>query len=134
MGCRYRRRHVRAILVVLSLSLLVFEAQQHNWLNAGQLFTADQPGLYAVNHFMDGDTIVVNINGAVESVRLIGVNTPVQCYGPQAAAFTQRTIGHNRVRLVSDSLSTNRDRYNRLLRYVYLPDGRNLDEVLIQNG
>jgi micrococcal nuclease len=38
------------------------------------------------------------------------------------------------VRLVSDSLSTDRGRYDRLLRYVYLPDGTNLDELLIQKG
>jgi micrococcal nuclease len=82
------------------------------------------------------------MNGKVEKVRLVGVdtpethkpNTPVQCYGPAAAAFTKTTIGSNRVRLVSDSLSTDRDRYGRLLRYVYLPDGTNLNEKLIQEG
>jgi micrococcal nuclease len=82
------------------------------------------------------------MNGQAQSVRFIGVdtpethkpNTPVQCYGPQAAAFTKKTIGRQSVRLVSDSLSTDRDRYNRLLRYIYLPDGTNLDEELIQNG
>lgn len=100
------------------------------------------PGTYSINHFIDGDTIAVNMNGNAETVRLIGVdtpethkpNTPVQCYGPQAAAYTQRLIGQGRVRLTADSLSTNRDRYNRLLRYVYLADGRLLNEVLIQQG
>jgi micrococcal nuclease len=75
-------------------------------------------------------------------VRLIGVdtpethkpNTPVQCYGPAAAAFTKNTIANQPIRLVSDSLSTDRDRYNRLLRYVYLTDGSNFNEKLIQNG
>lgn len=101
-----------------------------------------QPGLYSVNHFIDGDTIAVNMNGHSEKVRFIGVdtpethkpNTPVQCYGPAAAAFTKATIGAQRVRLVSDALSTDRDRYGRLLRYVYLPDGTDVDEELIQTG
>jgi micrococcal nuclease len=31
-------------------------------------------------------------------------------------------------------LSTDRDRYNRLLRYVYLADGTDLNEALIQQG
>jgi micrococcal nuclease len=61
-------------------------------------------------------------------------HTPVQCYGPAAAAYTKNTIGSGKVRLQADPLSTNRDRYNRLLRYVYLPDGRLLNELLIQNG
>jgi endonuclease YncB( thermonuclease family) len=101
-----------------------------------------QPGLYSVSHFVDGDTIAVNMNGHSEKVRFVGVdtpethkpNTPVQCYGPAAAAYTKATIGNQSVRLVSDPLSTDRDRYGRLLRYVYLPDGSNLNEKLIQQG
>lgn len=100
------------------------------------------PGMYSVNRFVDGDTIAVNMNGHTEKVRFIGVdtpethkpNTPVQCYGPAAAAFTKNTIGSQPVKLVSDPESTDRDRYNRLLRYVYLPDGSLLNEKLIENG
>ncbi|HVX56761.1 MAG TPA: thermonuclease family protein [Candidatus Saccharimonadales bacterium] len=107
-----------------------------------QVLQQDQPGLYSINHFIDGDTVAVDMNGHVESVRFIGIDTPethkpdtpVQCYGPQAAAYTKATIGRNRVRLVSDSLSTDRDRYNRLLRYVYLPDGTLLNEQLVRQG
>ena len=98
--------------------------------------------MYSINHFIDGDTIAVNMNGQVEKVRFIGVdtpethkpNSPVQCYGPNAAAYSKSQIGPQSVRLVADPLSTDRDRYNRLLRYVYLPDGTDLDERLIQNG
>lgn len=103
-----------------------------------------QPGLYQVAHYVDGDTIAVRMNSTNETIRLIGVdtpethkpNTPVQCYGPAAAAYTQNrvTAAGGKVRLVSDSLSTNRDRYNRLLRYVYLPDGTNLDQELVAKG
>ena len=101
-----------------------------------------QPGLYTVSHFIDGDTIAVNMAGHEEKVRFIGVdtpethkpNTPVQCYGPAAAAFTKRTIGRNKVRLESDALSTDRDRYGRLLRYVYLPDGSLVNESIIRQG
>ena len=100
------------------------------------------PGLYAIDHFIDGDTIAVNMNGTVETVRMIGVdtpethrpNSPVQCYGPEAAAYTKQLIGGNRVRLQADPLDTNRDRYNRLLRYIYLPDGRMVETELISNG
>jgi len=107
-----------------------------------RLAVQNDPGLYSIDHFVDGDTIAVNMNGIVETVRMIGVdtpethrpNTPVQCYGPEAAAFTKQLVGTSKVRLQADPLDTNRDRYNRLLRYVYLPDGRMVETELINNG
>lgn len=106
--------------------------------------TTTQPGLYSINHYIDGDTISVDIDGQKQEVRFIGIDTPethkpnapVQCYGPAAAAYTQSriTAAGGKVRLVSDSLSTDRDRYDRLLRYVYLPDGTNLNQQLVANG
>jgi micrococcal nuclease len=118
-------------------------AWHYGWLHTVQhAAVVKQPGLYTINHFVDGDTIAVNMNGVKETVRFIGVdtpethkpNTPVQCYGPAAAAYTKATIGNGSVRLASDPLNTDRDRYGRLLRYVYLQDGRLLNKLLIQNG
>jgi micrococcal nuclease len=77
----------------------------------------------------DGDTITVAIDGSREKVRLIGVDTPetkhptkgVQCWGPEASDFTTRMLPvGTRVRLVRDVEA--RDRYRRLLAYVYLAD------------
>jgi micrococcal nuclease len=144
MGRHYYRKRCGwlAVLLVIIASLLLV-GYKTGWLSqAGRKAISTQPGLYGINHFVDGDTIAVNMNGKVEKVRFIGVdtpethkpNTPVQCYGLAAAAFTKRMIGNNRVRLVSDSLSTDRDRYDRLLRYVYLPDGTLVNEKLIQGG
>ncbi len=133
-----------ALLVILVVVYLVlFVASHQNLLkNSGQSLQQNQPGLYSIDHFVDGDTIAVNMNGSVETIRMIGIdtpethkpNTPVQCYGPEAAAFTKQLIGQNKVRLQADPLDTNRDRYNRLLRYVYLPDGRMIETELISNG
>lgn len=145
MSRRYSKKHLWSSLVVLGLSLFLYVAQQQGWIgNAGTAVESNQPGLYSINHFIDGDTIAVNMNGATETVRFIGIdtpethkpNTPVQCYGPAAAAHTKNAIAAqgSKVRLVSDSLSTDRDRYNRLLRYVYLPDGTNLNELNVQQG
>jgi micrococcal nuclease len=98
--------------------------------------------MYRVAKFDDGDTIVVDMNGSQETVRFIGVdtpethkpNTPIQCYGPEAANYTKRLIGSQSVRLQADPLDTNRDRYGRLLRYVYLPDGTLVEQKLITEG
>src|SRR5665213_1627347 len=139
----YRKRHGWLALLVLVIASLLLGGQKSGLIRqASQTAVSNQPGLYSINHFVDGDTIAVNMNGKIEKVRFVGVdtpethkpNTPVQCYGPAAAAFTKTTIGSQRVRLVSDSLSTDRDRYDRLLRYVYLPDGTLVNEKLIQEG
>ncbi|HVX24025.1 MAG TPA: thermonuclease family protein [Candidatus Saccharimonadales bacterium] len=143
MSYRYRRAHGWTAVLILLISIGFTYAEQQGWFDsAGKQLEANQPGLYKIDHFIDGDTIAVNMNGQVEDIRFVGVdtpethkpNTPVECYGPAAAAFTKSQIGNQRVRLVSDSLSTDRDRYGRLLRYVYLPDGTNLDQRLIEQG
>ncbi len=127
---------VFVVFIVLAFILLNRFPSFHN---ATQ---ANQPGLYSINRFVDGDTIAVNMNGTAETVRMIGVDTPethkpgtpVQCYGETAAAYTKQLIGSSKVRLQADPLDTNRDRYGRLLRYVYLPDGTLLEAKLITEG
>lgn len=104
--------------------------------------TSLQAGYYGVAQFEDGDTITVDMAGQEEKVRFIGVDTPetkdprkpVQCFGKAASDFTEQLIGNNQVKLEADPTNTNRDRYNRLLRYVYLPDGRLVNLEIIKQG
>ena len=101
-----------------------------------------QPGLAHVTRDIDGDTIDVDLNGKIESVRFIGADTPethdprkpVQCYGPEAAAHTKALLEGKDVRLAADPGDSDRDKYGRLLRYVYLPDGTLVNAELIQDG
>lgn len=91
---------------------------------------------------VDGDTIHVLLNNVKETVRLIGVNTPetvdprkpVQCFGKAASDFTKLKLSDKKVFLQDDATQTNRDKYNRLLRYAFLPDGTNFNKMLIQEG
>jgi micrococcal nuclease len=100
------------------------------------------PGFSPVLRVSDGDTIVVSIDGKDEKVRLIGVNTPesvdprrkVECFGRESAQKLRAIIGNNGVRLEGDQTQTDRDRYGRLLRYVYLPNGIFVNLQLIQEG
>lgn len=142
MNANYRRKR-RILLVVFVLLILLVVLTQSGWLGkTAKTAETSQPGLYPVNRFVDGDTIVVDMNGTNETVRFIGVdtpethkpNTPVQCFGPQAAAYTKKLIGVSRVRLQADPLDTNRDRYGRLLRYIYMPNGTLVEDRLISNG
>jgi micrococcal nuclease len=87
---------------------------------AGQTFTA------AVVRVVDGDTILVNVGGHAEKVRYIGMDTPETHHptrgeepgGREATAVNRRLVEGKTVRLELDVRL--RDRYGRLLAYVYV--------------
>jgi micrococcal nuclease len=90
---------------------------------------------------VDGDTILVAVGGGQERVRYIGVDTPetvkpqtpVQCFGKRASAENHRLVDGREVRLVADAEA--RDRYGRLLAYVYrASDGLFVNEALVRGG
>lgn len=138
-----KRQKKKLLSAALALGIILF-----GWLSNryptffDRLNDLPPPGTYRVMSVEDGDTIVVDMNGTDERIRFIGVDTPetrdprkpVQCFGRAAGAFTKALIGNNPVRLEADPLSTNRDRYNRLLRYVYLPDGQLVQAEIIKQG
>jgi len=90
----------------------------------------------------DGDTIVVDMNGKNEKVRFIGIDTPeknhpefaVQCFALEAERHLTEMLGSSKVRLEADPQNSNRDVYDRLLRFVYLPDGTFVNGQMIEDG
>lgn len=100
-------------------------------------------GTYIVKTVYDGDTIGVEIDGITERVRIIGIDTPetggnntdIECYGKEATNFGKKMLEGQRVRLVADPLSDNRDRYDRLLRYIEIYQTKqDYGLLIIQNG
>ena len=91
---------------------------------------------------VDGDTLVVQVDGRKERVRLLGVDTPetvhpnkpVEYFGKEASAFTKRMAEGKDVRLEADPENNDKDRYGRLLRYVWLPNGKLLNLLIVQEG
>ena len=138
---RQKQKLLSALMAILALfigGLIQTDSLKSDATSIG----AVSPGFYKVIDFSDGDTIRVDMSGKTETIRFIGVDTPethdprkaVQCFGLKAAEYTKNRIGKNAVRLESDPLNTNRDRYNRLLRYVYLPDGSLINADIIKDG
>lgn len=86
---------------------------------------------------VDGDTIKVNLNGQVYSVRYIGMDTPEMTFGKnepfahEAYEFNKSLVQGKQVLLVRDVSET--DRYGRLLRYVYV-DGVFVNAELVRQG
>jgi micrococcal nuclease len=106
--------------------------------------SADEPAegdTARVVRVVDGDTIRVGLPSGEEPVRYIGIDTPesvkpgspVECFAKRASAYNERLVGGERVRLVYDV--ERRDRYGRLLAYVYrVRDGLFVNAELVRRG
>lgn len=102
----------------------------------------------------DGDTITVKINGIIEHIRLIGIDAPESYQNDRTNREAQRTgqsvksiirLGKNSSKYLQNILSKGdkvylefdidkRDRFNRLLAYVYLEDKTLLNEKILRDG
>jgi micrococcal nuclease len=90
--------------------------------------------LALVESVTDGDTIRVKpAEGALEPVRLIGINAPErgECLAEEATALLAGLVGGREVRLVADT--SDRDSSGRLLRYVYLGE-LFVNETVVREG
>jgi endonuclease YncB( thermonuclease family) len=93
-----------------------------------------------VERVVDGDTFVAAVGGRRERVRIIGVDTPetvapnrpVEPYGRQASDFAKKELTGQTIRLAGDAEP--RDRYGRLLAYVWLADGTFWNALLAAEG
>lgn len=95
-----------------------------------------------VERVIDGDTLVARIDGVSERVRLLGIDAPELPRGgrpgeylaAEAAALARGLAQGKEVELLADPSREDRDDYGRLLRYVFLPDGRLLNAELVRAG
>lgn len=113
---------------------------------ASLLFTISIPITFAANStgrvtgVVDGDTFKVKIGTKVETVRIIGIDTPetvdprktVQCFGKQASAQLKKLLNRKNVMLVTNP-AEDTDKYKRLLRYVELR-GKDIGALMIAEG
>lgn len=113
-----------------------------------------RPDDAVVRRVVDGDTFVIFVDGREEKVRLIGVDTPesranekagkdskrsgkdlqsIMAQGKQAKQFVEKLVpAGTSVRIEIDVQK--RDKYGRMLAYLYLPDGRMVNEEIIKAG
>ncbi len=108
----------------------------------GQSPASGEAGTGRIVRVVDGDTVVVDLGGNDEHVRLLGIDTPesvdprspVECFGKEAAARTAALLPPGtEVRLVRDVEA--RDRYSRLLAYLYrVHDGTFVNLELVSEG
>ena len=97
---------------------------------------------YPISSVVDGDTVKINVNGTIKTYRLIGIDTPetvdprkeVQCFGKEASNEAKELLSGKTVRIETDSSQGTYDKYNRLLVYIYLPDGLFYNKYMIEQG
>ena len=103
---------------------------------------------------VDGDTLRIEMNGREEAVRLIGIDTPenkinkkawkdsmksnqdletITSMGKEAARYVRTLVRRGDTVGIEFDIQK-RDKYNRLLVYAYLPDGKMLNEEIIKAG
>jgi endonuclease YncB( thermonuclease family) len=95
-----------------------------------------------VERVIDGDTMDVLIDGKKERIRLIGIDAPefgyegkqTMCFAKEAYKKAQELLEKKSVKLEGDLTQDDRDTYKRLLRYVFLEDGTNINEEMIRSG
>ena len=98
--------------------------------------------LFAVSKVVDGDTIKISMDGIEETIRLIGIDTPetvdprkpVQCFGIEASNKAKELLSGKKVRIEKDSTQGERDKYGRLLAYVFRDDGLFFNEYMVKQG
>lgn len=86
---------------------------------------------------IDGDTIIVSGD---RRIRLIGIDTPetvhpekeAEPYGEESSAFAKKILEGKTVYLEKDQ--SDRDQFDRLLRYVYLEDGTFFNLIMVERG
>jgi endonuclease YncB( thermonuclease family) len=135
----------QSILLLLAIGLLFYlpnlkttNNQQKESIREIDLSKTPSYGEYqVVRKVIDGDTIELDDG---ERLRYIGVDTPevndprkpVQCFAKEASAMNRDLVEGKKVKFFKDI--TDRDRYGRLLGYVYLEDGTFVNLKLVKDG
>ncbi|MCP1415713.1 thermonuclease family protein [Paenarthrobacter sp. A20] len=99
-------------------------------------------GPYAVEKVVDGDTIRISCNGTNTRVRLVGINAPesvkedapVECGGPEASTYLHSLLDGQQVFLSADPAQGVRDKYDRILAYVWTTDGTLINRTILEQG
>jgi micrococcal nuclease len=97
--------------------------------------------VYPVTKVRDGDTIEITYEGKTEAVRLVGINTPetvdprrpIQCFGKEASNRLKSQLTGKSVSLETDSTQSDRDKYGRLLRFVFI-EGQDVGLIMLREG
>jgi len=90
-----------------------------------------------VKKIYDGDTIGVVLDGRFEKIRLIGVDAPEldqRPWGRKARKYVESLVAGANSKISLEYDIERRDKYGRILAYIWIQDGRMLNEEMLKNG
>ena len=143
-------RNIRRLLYMVLVIIIVLVVLKKSKIDIFPKIGGSETAI--VTRVVDGDTFVLNTK---ERVRLIGVDTPekfqsaklkkdaerskkdintIQKLGEAASDYVKKMVEGKKVILKTDKYSAEKDRYGRLLRYVYLEDGTCINSKIIEAG
>lgn len=110
---------------------------------------------HPVKKIFDGDTFEAEIDGKTEKVRMLGIDTPekyesgkldkdsertksdkktIMKLGDMSYQYVYKMLTGKKVRLENDPIGDDKDKYGRILRYVYLEDGTFVNLKIVEDG
>lgn len=132
-----------AVLVLIAFFLQENPAKDQNIQVLGEHINNEA---YEVVSITDGDTLKIKVSenedAKIQTIRLIAVNTPeihhptkpVECFGNEAKVFLENLLKDKKVKIETEPKDSDKDKYGRYLRYLFLEDGTNINEAIIKNG
>lgn len=133
---------ITSLFVVGLIYCLSIILDNSAFIDSVEFHSSQDNELYKIVRVIDGDTIVIKINNKAETVRLIGINTPetvdprrpVECFGIEASNRAKEVLSGKSVRLEEDDFVGKKDKYGRLLKYIFLENGTNFNKMMISEG
>ena len=107
----------------------------------GFLFSSNQS--IKLLKIYDGDTILISLNGKQEKIRFTGINTPEidhpkyhkkgEFFGPEAKRHLSKILTKHKISRLEFDVNK-RDKYHRMLAYIFLDNGKMLNELMVEDG
>ena len=134
-----KRQQKALVVAIVGLCATIFGLWQQS---ARPQVSASPADGFRVLKVVDGDTVEIDYYGQPTKLRLIGLDTPevvdprkpVQCYGREASEHAHQLLDGKSIKLESDPLVGETDKYGRKLAYLFLPDGTNFALAMISDG
>lgn len=131
----------KSVVIFLFLAIALFTILEDKVLRRGNpddpRLGSGKDGFVRVIAVHDGDTVSIIINNREERVRLIGIDAPElgqEPWGRRAKRKLQEIIRKSDRTVKIELDVEERDRYGRLLAYLWTKDGRLINEEMIKGG
>ncbi|MTT31594.1 nuclease [Terrilactibacillus sp. BCM23-1] len=137
-----RTVYLKNLIFILSMVMIGLLAGCSSLLTDTDNQSADRVSATVIK-VVDGDTIHVRINGKDETVRMLLIDTPethapgksVQMYGPEASQFAEKELPvGSPIQIEEGVKGYKRDKYDRLLGYIYLKNGDMYNAKVVEKG